>query len=320
MPNPLLPTCRLRRRSSQSTTVLTGSLLPTNRKFLPSCSKRSCLLRSISISDDGLILISFRCPILTRLKLCGCREVTDVGMALMAKNCKGLKKFSDGSCMFGAKGMNALLDNCSSLEELSVKRLRGINDGGSTEAIGPGAAASSLKTICLKVLYNEQVFAPLISGSKRLKTLKLLRCLGDRDRSLEMIAVPDNYLVEVHLERLHVSDIGLIAVAEHCKYLRKLHIDGWRTNRIGNEGLIAIAKQRIEAFAWGCPNLVKIKVKKCRNMTFELGDWLRAKRGSLVVNLDACAVEPEVEVVASASDNGKQEDVVEFPASHMVVT
>ncbi|KVI08966.1 hypothetical protein Ccrd_012654 [Cynara cardunculus var. scolymus] len=91
-----------------------------------------------------------------------------------------------------------------------------------------------------------------------------------------MIAVSDNYLVEVHLERLHVSDIGLsalsncfnleifltwkfytylrlqhaqnaglIAVAEHCKYLRKLHINGWRINRIGNEVLIAIAKQRM---------------------------------------------------------------------------
>ncbi|KVI02709.1 F-box protein SKIP2-like [Cynara cardunculus var. scolymus] len=363
-----------------------------------------CDRRSVSINDEGLILISLRCPNLTRLKLRGCREITDVGMAGLAKNCKCLKKFSCGSCMFGAKGINALLDNCSSLEELSVKRLRGINEVGTVESIGAGAAASSLKTICLKELYNGQFFGPLISGAKKLKTLKLLRCLGDWDRLLEMIATSDNCLVEVHLERLQVSDVGLsslsscskletlhivktpectntglIAVAEHCKYLRKLHIDGWRTDRIGNEGLIAIAKHSVnlqelvligvnpnsisleaiatncqklerlalcgsetiadgeisciaskcvalkklcikgcpvsdeglEAFAWGCPNLVKIKVKKCKNVTCEVGDWLRARRGSLVVNLDVCEVEAEV-VDASTSD-GVQEDAVEFP-------
>ncbi|KAK9067032.1 hypothetical protein SSX86_014356 [Deinandra increscens subsp. villosa] len=361
-----------------------------------------CDRRSVSIDDNGLILISFRCRRLTRLKLRGCREITDIGMAALAKNCKELKKFSCGSCVFGAKGMNALLDNCSSLEELSVKRLRGITDGGAAEAIGPGAAATSLRSIHLKELYNGQLFGPLISGAKKLKTLKLLRCLGDWDRILESIAVSDNSLTEVHLERLQVSDTGLsalsncsnleilhivktpdctntgmIAVAGSCKYLRKLHIDGWKTNRIGHDALTAIAKhssnlqelvliginpssisleaiamncqklerlalcgsetisdieitciaskcialkklcikgcpvsdEGIEAFAWGCPNLIKIKVKKCKNVTGEVGDWLRARRGSLVVNLD---VEAE-SVDATTSESGAQEDLMEFP-------
>ncbi|PWA63666.1 SKP1/ASK1-interacting protein 2 [Artemisia annua] len=363
-----------------------------------------CDRRSVSIDDNGLVQISLRCVNLTRLKLRGCREVTDVGMAALGKNCSKLKKFSCGSCLFGAKGMNAFLDNCFSLEELSVKRLRGVSDGAASDPIGPGAAASSLKSVYLKELYNGQFFGPLISGAKNLKTLKLLRCLGDWDSLLEMIAVSDSLLSEVHLERLQVSDVGLsalsnclnleilhivktpdctnvgvVAIAERCKYLRKLHIDGWKTNRIGNEALIAIARhsvhlqelvligvnpssisleaiasncqklerlalcgsetiadteisciaskcvalkklcikgcpvsdEGIEAFAWGCPNLIKIKVKKCRNVTGEVGDWLRARRGSLVVNLDVCAVEVE-NVDASASD-GAQEDVTELP-------
>ncbi|XP_052204668.1 F-box protein At1g47056-like [Diospyros lotus] len=363
-----------------------------------------CDRRSVSLDDDALILISLRCRNLTRLKLRGCRQVTDVGMAGFAKNCKGLKKFSCGSCIFGVKGMNALLDHCSALEELSVKRLRGINDG--VEPIGPGVAASSLKSICLKELYNGQCFGPLIVGAKNLKALKLLRCLGDWDRLLEMVANRNNSLVEIHLERLQVSDVGLMAisncsnieilhlvrtpectncgvvsVAERCKLLRKLHIDGWRTNRIGNEGLIAIAKhcsnlqelvligvnptsislealatncqklerlalcgsetigdaeilciaskcvalkklcikgcpvtdQGIEAFAWGCPNLVKIKVKKCQEVTSDLVDWLRARRGSVVFSLDVCEVEADG-LDATASDGGAQDDGLEFPA------
>ncbi|KAG6421684.1 hypothetical protein SASPL_118241 [Salvia splendens] len=371
-------------------------LLPSLLSRFDSVTKLAlrCDRKSVSIDDDSLSLISLRFPNLSRLKLRGCRQISDVGMLALASNCKSLRKFSCGSCMFGAKGINALLDNSSSLEELSVKRLRGINDGFAAEPIGPGAAAASLKSITLKELYNGQCFAPLIVGSRNLKTLKILRCLGDWDRLLESITLGKNCLSEIHLERLQVSDFGLIAIsrcpnleifhlvkapdcsnlgilaiAENCRVLRKVHIDGWRTNRIGDEGLLCIAKNSanlvelvligvnlssasltamamncrklerlalcgsetigddeitcvadkcvalkklcikgcrvtdsgIEAFAFGCPNLVKIKVKKCRGVTSEVADWLRARRVALSVSLDADEVEPEA-ATATATD------------------
>ncbi|KAF2309776.1 hypothetical protein GH714_005047 [Hevea brasiliensis] len=361
-------------------------------------------IRSASIGDEALEAISFRCRNLTRLKLRSCRDVTDAGMAAFANNCKGLKKLSCGSCTFGAKGMNAILDNCVALEELSVKRLRGITDGAAAEPIGPGLAASSLKTICLKELYNGQCFGPLIIGSKNLRTLKLFRCSGDWDKLLPVIADRVNSMIEIHLERLQVSDVGLaaisncldleilhlvktpectdlglVSVAESCKLLRKLHIDGWKANRIGDDGLIAVAKNcprlqelvligvnptknslemlasncqnlerlalcgsdtvgdaeisciaakcialkklcvkscpisdhGMEALAGGCPNLVKVKVKKCRGVTYEGADRLKASRESLAVNLDSGEAEHQD---ASASDGGAQENGFEFPA------
>ncbi|KAF5444859.1 hypothetical protein F2P56_033956 [Juglans regia] len=359
--------------------------------------------KSESIGDEGLILISLKCRNLTRLKLRSCRGLTDAGMEAFAKNCKGLKKLSCGSCTFGAKGMNAVLNNCSALEELSVKRLRGITDGAAAEPIGPGVAASALKTICLKELYNGQCFGPVIIGAKNLRTLKLIKCSGDWDKLLPVIANRVTSLVEVHLERLQVTDLGLVGIsscldleilhlvktpectnmglvllAERCRLLRKLHIDGWKANRIGDEGLIAVAKgcpnlqelvligvnptklsleslasncknlerlalcgsdtvgdaeiscigakclalkklcikscpvsdQGLEALAGGCPNLVKVKLKKCRGVTPEGAEWLRATREPLAVNLDNGAAEHQD---ASASDGGAQENVVEIP-------
>ncbi|KAL0352055.1 UNVERIFIED_CONTAM: putative F-box/LRR-repeat protein 8 [Sesamum calycinum] len=344
-----------------------------------------CDRRSVSIGDDALILISLKCRNLTRFKLRACRELTDDGMSIFAKNCRNLQKFSCGSCSFGAKGMNSLLENCGLLEELSVKRLRGITDGAAAESIGPGKAADSLRVICLKDLYNGQCFGPLIIGAKNLRSLKLFRCSGDWDKMLEVVADRTDGLVEIHLERLQVSDLGLsaiakcanleilhlvktpectnlglMAIAEKCRSLRKLHIDGWKTNRISDQGLIAVATycpnlqelvligvnpthlsleklatncqnlerlalcgsetvgdaeisciaakcialrklcikscpvsdHGIEALAGGCPNLVKVKVKKCRGVTSEGADWLRASRVSLAVNLDA--IEPEL--------------------------
>ncbi|KAI3916027.1 hypothetical protein MKW98_004468 [Papaver atlanticum] len=380
-------------------------LIPSLFSRFDSVSKLAlkCERRSTSIGDDALILISLKCRNLTRLKLRACRELTDSGITVFAKNCKGLKKLSCGSCTFGAIGMNAVLDHCAHLEELSVKRLRGITDGAAAQLIGPGLASAALKTICLKELYNGQCFGPVIAGSKNLKTLKLFRCSGAWDELLESISDRVNScLTEVHLERLQVSDrglssisncinleilhlvktpectnLGLISIADRCKLLRKLHIDGWKTNRIGDEGLIAIANRcpnlqelvligvnpttsslgllasncrnlerlalcgsesigdaeisciatkcvalrklcikgcpvsdhGMEALAGGCPNLVKVKVKKCRGVTCEGADWLRASRGSLAVNLDTGSMEP---LEASTSDGGVLENAGEF--------
>ncbi|CAM8997072.1 hypothetical protein QQ045_007265 [Rhodiola kirilowii] len=372
--------------------------LPTIFSRFDSVTKLSlrCDRRSVSIGDDALELISLRCRNLKRLKLRGCRELTDAGIAVFAQNCSGLKKLSCGSCMFGAKGLNAILDYCSGLEEISVKRLRSLKDGGGQpELIGPGAAAVSLKIISLKELYNGQCFAPLVIGSKKLKTLKVFRCLGEWDRLLETIGEKNTSLTEVHLERLQVSDFGLaalsncsnleilhivktpectstglVSVAEGCRLLRKLHIDGWRTNRIGDEGLIAVAKNcpnlqelvligvnpthlsltalanscrnlerlalcgsesirdeeivcisekclalrklcikgcpisdhGMKSLAWGFPNLVKIKVKKCRGVTSDIAGWLQINRGSLVVILDGQNDATDVIVQENDSD------------------
>lgn len=381
------------------------SMIPSLFSRFDSVTKLAlkCDRKSVSIGDDAITLISQRCRNLTRLKLRACRELTDAGMEAFAKNCKGLKKLSCGSCTFGAKGMNAVFDHCSALEDLSVKRLRGLTDGAAAEPIGPGLAASSLKTICLKELYNGQCFGPLITGSKNLRTLKLFRCSGDWDKLLQVIADRVTSMVEIHLERIQVSDIGLaaiskcqgleilhlvktpectnsglVSVAERCKLLRKLHIDGWKANRIGDEGLMAVAKycpnlqelvligvnptklsldmlasncqnlerlalcgsetvgdaeitciaakcvalkklcikscpvsdSGMEALAGGCPNLVKVKVKKCKAVTCGGADWLRSSRASLAVNLDSG--EPEHQD-ANGSDGGAQENGVEFP-------
>ncbi|EEF37415.1 F-box protein SKIP2 [Ricinus communis] len=362
-----------------------------------------CDRKSISLNDDAFVMISIRCQNLERLKLRGCREITDNGMAAFAKNCKKLKKLSCGSCAFGVKGINEMLNHCTAVEELSIKRLRGVHD----ENIGAGKTVSSLslKKICLKELVSGQAFEQLVIGCKKLKTLKIIRCLGDWDKVFDMIGKRNECLTEVHLERIQVSDIGLeaiskwvnmeilhiaktpecsnlglVSIAENCRKLRKLHIDGWRSNRIGDEGLIAVAKQcinlqelvligvnathlslaviaancrklerlalcgsstisdheiaciaakclslkklcikgcaisdiAIEALAWGCPNLVKIKVKKCRGVSSEVVDWLQERNASLVVNFDA--VDSEGVNATSLSDGGNQDSGSEFPA------
>ncbi|KAE8684413.1 Peroxisomal nicotinamide adenine dinucleotide carrier [Hibiscus syriacus] len=231
-----------------------------------------CDRSSVSIADEALVLISERCQNLTRLKLRTWRDLTDAGMSAFSKNCRGLKKLLCGSCTFRAKSMNAMLDHCPALEELFVKRLRGIIDGAGAELIGPEVAAAALKTIFMKELYNGQCFGPLIIGAKNLKSLKLFRCSGDWDKLFPLIV--DRVTEFLHLVKApECTNAGLGAVAG--KSLKKLCI---KSCPVSDHGM--------EALASGCPNFIKVKVKKCRGVTSEGLEWLRASRGSLAINLD----------------------------------
>ncbi|XP_047048733.1 F-box protein At1g47056-like [Lolium rigidum] len=331
-----------------------------------------CDRRAESVGDPALVLVARRLgPGLRRLKLRSLRAVTDDGVHALAAAAVNLRKLSVGSCAFGARGIEAVLRSCTQLEELSVKRLRGLANSDPITVPGP-----RLQSLSMKELYNGQHFSCLITSSPNLKTLKIIRCSGDWDPVLQTIP-KNSTLSELHLEKLQVSDlgvaslcglevlylakapevtdVGLAALATKSPRLRKLHVDGWKANRIGDRGLATVAQKcaslqelvligvnltsasleliaancpalerlalcgsdtfgdaeiscvatkcaslrklcikacpvsdaGMDKLAAGCPRLVKVKVKKCRGVTFECAERLRASRhGALAVNFD----------------------------------
>jgi F-box/leucine-rich repeat protein 7 len=356
-----------------------------------------------SLADEGAAAVADALPTdrLARLKLRGLRQLSDTGLASLAGAAPALRKLSVASCTFGPKAFVAVLQACPLLEDLSVKRLRGIPDtAGATTAITEDIKfpqALSLRSICLKDLYSALCFVPLVAASPNLRSLKILRCSGAWDLPLEVITARAPGLVELHLEKLQVGDRGLaalsacrnlevlflvktpectdsgiISVAERCRKLRKLHIDGWRTNRIGDFGLMAVARgcpdlqelvligvnptvlslrmlgehcrvmerlalcgcetvgdaeiiclaercaalkklcikgcpvsdRGMEALNGGCPSLVKVKLKRCRGVSYECIENLKVTRGeSFSISLDIVLDHDAV----SASENGVQE-------------
>jgi hypothetical protein len=356
-----------------------------------------------SLSDDGAAAVAAALPSerLARLKLRGLRQLSDAGLGSLAAAAPVLRKLSVASCTFGPKAFVAVLQSCPQLEDLSVKRLRGLPDtAGAATALTEDIIfpmASSLRSVCLKDLYSALCFVPLVASSPSLRSLKILRCSGAWDLPLELITARAPGLVELHLEKLQVGDRGLSAlsacrnlevlflvktsectdtgitsVAEKCHKLRKLHIDGWRTNRIGDFGLMAVARgctelqelvligvnptvlslrmlgehcralerlalcgcetvgdaeiiclaerctalkklcikgcpvsdRGMEALNGGCPSLVKVKLKRCRGVSYECVENLKVTRGdSFSISLDI-VLEHDA---GSASENGAQE-------------
>ncbi|CAD6260352.1 unnamed protein product [Miscanthus lutarioriparius] len=356
-----------------------------------------------SLSDYGAAAVADALPSerLARLKLRGLRQLSDAGLASLAAAAPAIRKLSVASCTFGPKAFVAVLQSCPLLEDLSVKRLRGLPDtAGATTSIAEDIKfppALSLRSVCLKDLYSALCFVPLLASSPNLRSLKILRCSGAWDLPLEVITARAPGLVELHLEKLQVGDRGLaalsacpnlevlflvktpectdsgiISVAEKCHKLRKLHVDGWRTNRIGDFGLMAVARgcpdlqelvligvnptvlslrmlgehcrslerlalcgcetvgdaeiiclaerwaalkklcikgcpvsdRGMEALNGGCPSLVKVKLKRCRGVSYECIENLKVTRGeSFSISLDI--VEHDA---GSASENGVQEN------------
>lgn len=335
-----------------------------------------CSRKLPSLDNKALFFIGKSLTQLKKIKLKGCIQITDEGIESFSLACGPLKKFSCGSCGFGARGLNAILENCSELEDLTVKRLRRID--GQLERIGPGQG--KLKRLCLKDLHNGQLFAPLLSGSKHLRTLILSRNSGYWDHMMENMTGNLQELTELQIENMQLGDKGLVAVsrclklevfylskvsdctdvgistvANGCRKLRKVHLDSCKFRRIADDGLLSIASKcpelqeivlmgidttivslnalasncpvlermalcnsdavgdlemfciaakfmalkklcikncsisddGLEAIANGCPNLVKLKVKRCKAVTSKSICRLETSRTSLIVSVDS---------------------------------
>lgn len=221
-----------------------------------------------SIDNEGLISIATHCTQLRKLKLKNCKQITDDGLDAFSKLCVDLRKFSCGSCGFGGRGLNALLQQCVTLEDLTIKRSIKAAHERTPEALSPGGA--SLRRLCLKDQSTFHLWSALVAGSTRLETLILARNGGNWDRVLEA-ALLDGRLSElsqVYLERVQISDrglqaiskcpklealvvvranectdAGLAAIAGGCPGLKRLHVEGWAPSQLADPGLNALASQ-----------------------------------------------------------------------------
>ncbi|KAG8065186.1 hypothetical protein GUJ93_ZPchr0004g39045 [Zizania palustris] len=212
-------------------TLVFASLSPAERN--------ACSLTCARWKEVAAALPSQR---LARLKLRGLRQLSDDGLASLARATPAIRKLSVSSCSFGPKAFVAVLRSCPLLEDLSVKRLRGLPDtaGAATtiteEILFP--PASLLRSVCLKDLYSALCFVPLVASSPNLRSLKILRCSGAWDLPLEVIVARAHGLVELHLEKLQVGDRGLAAVSA-CANLEVLFLV--KTPECTDAGIIGVA-------------------------------------------------------------------------------
>jgi len=154
--------------------------------------------------------------------------------------------------------MQPFVHHCEAVEGISLDSFCESEDEWTV-----AAPMAKLEVISL----NDTAFLYPFLGAKNLRFLKLSRCAGDWDELFGLLVKEVTGIVELHLESLEISDIGLeaiakcsnleivhlvrlpkctdaglVAVAKGCnKSLRKLHV-GWEMEKIGDRGLMGVAE------------------------------------------------------------------------------
>ncbi|KAF5951775.1 hypothetical protein HYC85_009719 [Camellia sinensis] len=196
-------------------------------------------------------------------------------------------------CFGDWDGLLKSISDRSSMVEIHLKWIRVSNIG--LAAISNYSNLEKLHIARAKGLENQIDDRGLVAIGERCKKLRELIVVGANPTclSLKLIATNCCDLEKVALCMSEtVGDEELQCIAAECRALKKLCI---KDCPVSNHGLEAIVN--------GCPSLVKLKVSWCRNVTSEVADVLRAKRGSLAFVLDAVEAEDEDSSSCDESDD-----------------
>uniref|UniRef100_A0A2C9WG60 F-box domain-containing protein n=1 Tax=Manihot esculenta TaxID=3983 RepID=A0A2C9WG60_MANES len=180
----------------------------------------------------------------------------------------------------GDAGLIAISSSCPYLQVLQLSRTTDCTDDGLS------AVANSCKN-----LRKVHIDAWSRFGG---------RTIGDE--GLLTIANHCSRLQELVLMGVHLSVSSLTVLASNCRELERLAI--CNADSVGDPEMALIAEKfsalkklcikncpisepGIEAIGSGCPNLVKLKVKRCRGISQESIKKLKMQRSWLVVSIDA---------------------------------
>eukprot|EP00250_Pteridium_aquilinum_P000104 c10122_g1_i1 orf=444-1937(+) len=220
----------------------------------------------------------------------------DAFFGLICEHLSELVELHVDSLKMGEKALTAIA-KCSSLEVLHVSKV--------SECSNRGFAAIANGCWGLKKLYiDDRTAMPmgdegLIALGKHSVKLQELVLIGVSVTKVSLDLILSNCVV---LERMAlcstdaVGDAELACIAEKCSSLRKLCIKNCPISDIGMEGL-----------AKGCPNLTKVKVKKCKDVTLVSAVLFKMRRPSVVASLDTPS---EVRLEGEELIEGHQDDAI----------
>eukprot|EP00947_MAST-08B_sp_MAST-8B-sp1_P002745 g2745.t1 len=170
-------------------------------------------------------------PDLRGLSIRDCREVSDVGMWVLARSCTELRTLDLSGCLLVTHiGLRSLSLRCRLLESVDLTGC------GQTSDLG------------LRVL---------AAGCWNLRTLKLRGCNLITDTGVAQVARMCRYLQYVDLSKCEkvceYGDKGLVELANNCPMLRFVDLTGCA--HVGDGGVRALAR--------GCPELASLRLAGC---------------------------------------------------------
>lgn len=174
---------------------------------------------NVRVSDLGIKNLVKNCKLVTNLNLSGCKNVSDESLKLIAKNYQGLLLLNITRCTkLTDGGLRTILLNCSSLQSLNLYALSSFTD----------------------VAYQK------ISLLIHLQFLDLCGAQNLSDEGLSCIANCKS-LISLNLTWcVHITDQGVISIAQGCTFLEFLSLFG----------IVGVTDKSLEALSRCCANTI----------------------------------------------------------------
>lgn len=215
-------------------------------------------------------------PNLQNLKLSSCSGNLDYLLSDITSSITGLSALHLEKLQISDRSISAF-SSCVNLNTLHFIKIPGCTDG--------GFVAIVQKYHLLRKIHIHSWIAHdgigdygLMAVGRHCPNLQELLLIGVNPTRLSLELIATNCR---KLERLALcgsetfGDIEMSCIATKCVALKKLCIKSCQVSDRGLETIID-----------GFPNLVKVKVKKCKWVTVEGVDWLRLSRASLAIDFE----------------------------------
>ncbi|KAK1260069.1 F-box protein [Acorus gramineus] len=217
------------------------------------------------ISDEGIEAITSACPNLKVFSIYWNVRVTDMGIKHVVVNCKQMVDLNLSGCKnISDHSLHVIADNYQQLEMLNLTRCVKLTDSGLRQIL---LKCSSLQSLNLYALssFTDNAYKE-ISSLTNLRFLDLCGAPNLSDEGLSCIAKCRN-LDSLNLTWcVHVTDVGVIAIAEGCTSLQFLSLFG----------IVGVTDKCLEALSKTCSQSLRtLDVNGCIGIEKRSQDQLR---------------------------------------------
>lgn len=202
------------------------------------------------------------------LNIGGAKDVTDYGLACIARHCPLLKELKMNGCVaIGDAGLREVGLNCRSLRTLHMASCHNIEGGG---LISVSECCGLLADVDLSHCRKLQRWGihKLFSGCTKLEEVKVshLICVGDEE--VRVLAQNNPHLMSfIAVEAMNISDTAVLALSQHCFDLEHLDVSRKQmATRITDVSLLALGERSLA--------LRILNINGCESITDVGLNWL----------------------------------------------
>jgi len=233
--------------------------------YQPLILKEGLLTLNISyakdITDYGIALIARNNPRLRLLNIAGCSKITDVGIREIGMNCLEIQDLNMSSCpVVDGTGLGAVADMCHHMIKLNVSKCPTIECWAIKKLFYECTLLEEVIVEDMAKVGDEEIRV-LAQNCPNLVSLYAADCPYISDASVQIISqmCPDLDLIDLSRSDMmyRISDLSLLALGQKSQSLRTLRLRG--CDHLSDVGLTWLSE--------GCKVLEELDLAGCNKIT-----------------------------------------------------